>query len=203
MAEGEFGGLCENGHDVPAGARFCPSCGARAHGPSIPKGEQPSWPPPSPTAAPTPGGVPGHWPGPAAQGPYGYGASGPAIPPARGYAYPAPGQPPPGYGYPAPGPPRPGWYGPPPHGQPGLPSYWSYGPPAGRTNGLAIASMVLGMLWMWWIGSILAVILGHVALSQIRSSREGGRGLAIAGLALGYLGLAAGAVFFIAAVLSS
>ncbi|MGD0447506.1 MAG: DUF4190 domain-containing protein [Candidatus Dormibacteria bacterium] len=40
------------------------------------------------------------------------------------------------------------------------------------------------------MGSILAVIFGHIALSQIRHSRQGGRGLAIAGLVLGYVGLA-------------
>jgi hypothetical protein len=30
-------------------------------------------------------------------------------------------------------------------------------------NGLAIASMVLGILWLYWIGSILALIFGLVA----------------------------------------
>ena len=29
-----------------------------------------------------------------------------------------------------------------------------------RTNGLAIASMVLGILWIYWIGSILALVFG-------------------------------------------
>jgi hypothetical protein len=73
--------------------------------------------------------------------------------------------------------------------------------PAGRptfvrtrspTNGLAIASLVVGLLWMWWIGSVLAVVLGHVALNQIARSQgaQSGRGIAIAGLALGYFGLA-------------
>jgi Domain of unknown function (DUF4190) len=49
--------------------------------------------------------------------------------------------------------------------------------------------MVLGILWLWWVGSILAVVFGHVSLHQIRSSGQSGRGLAIAGLVLGYLGL--------------
>jgi hypothetical protein len=57
------------------------------------------------------------------------------------------------------------------------------------TNGLAIAALVLGILWLYWVGSILAVIFGHIALSQIRHTRQGGRGLAIAGLVLGYVGL--------------
>ena len=62
--------------------------------------------------------------------------------------------------------------------------------PAGSTNGLAIVSLVAGLLWMWWIGSILAVVFGHAALNQIARSGQSGRGIAIAGLALGYIGLA-------------
>jgi Domain of unknown function (DUF1707)/Domain of unknown function (DUF4190) len=57
-------------------------------------------------------------------------------------------------------------------------------------NGWAVASLVLGLLWMWWIGSALAIVFGHMALGRIEASggRQGGRGIAIAGLALGYLG---------------
>ncbi len=67
------------------------------------------------------------------------------------------------------------------------------------TSGLAIASMVLGILWLWWIGSILAVVFGHVALKQIGESNgsQGGRGMAIAGLVLGYIGVATGTIFVI------
>ena len=32
---------------------------------------------------------------------------------------------------------------------------------------MAIASMVLGILWIVWIGSILALVFGYVAKSQI------------------------------------
>jgi hypothetical protein len=58
------------------------------------------------------------------------------------------------------------------------------------TNGFAIASLICGVLWMAWFGSLLAIVFGHVALGQIRRAqgREGGRGIAIAGLALGYFG---------------
>ena len=61
-----------------------------------------------------------------------------------------------------------------------------------RTNGFAVAALVLGLVWIFWIGSVLAVIFGHVALGQIRdaSGWQRGRGLAIAGLLLGYLALA-------------
>lgn len=67
--------------------------------------------------------------------------------------------------------------------------------PSSGTNGLAIASMVLGILWLYWVGSILAVIFGHIALSQLKRSQQGGRGMAIAGLVLGYIGIATLAVF--------
>jgi Domain of unknown function (DUF4190) len=62
--------------------------------------------------------------------------------------------------------------------------------PAGRTSGLAIASMVLGILWIYWIGSILAIIFGHIAINQARRDETlRGKGMAIAGLVLGYVGL--------------
>jgi hypothetical protein len=62
-----------------------------------------------------------------------------------------------------------------------------------RTNGLAIASMVLGVVGI----SIVAVILGHVALSQIKKSEgtQEGRGFAIAGVVLGYIGIALFLIF--------
>jgi hypothetical protein len=68
------------------------------------------------------------------------------------------------------------------------------GPPrfvqsSSRTNGWAIASLVFALLWMAWMGSLAAVVCGHIALRQIRTGRQAGRGLAIAGLALGYLEL--------------
>jgi Domain of unknown function (DUF4190) len=83
-------------------------------------------------------------------------------------------------------PPPPGMY---PPGQPPT-IYYNYAKP-GRTSGLAIASMVLGIVWVYWIGSILAVIFGHIAISQTsRDETLRGRGMGIAGLVLGYVGLA-------------
>lgn len=57
------------------------------------------------------------------------------------------------------------------------------------TNGLAIASLVVGVLWLYWLGSILALVFGYIALSQIRRKNESGRGLAIAGIVLGWVGV--------------
>ena len=57
-------------------------------------------------------------------------------------------------------------------------------------NGLAVASLVLGLLWLNWFGSILALLLGYMAKSQIDQRGESGRGLAIAGIVLGWVGVA-------------
>jgi hypothetical protein len=64
--------------------------------------------------------------------------------------------------------------------------------PTPATNGFAIASVVCAVTWFFWIGSVLAVIFGHVALAQIKESGgvQRGRGLAVTGLALGYLNIA-------------
>jgi hypothetical protein len=55
---------------------------------------------------------------------------------------------------------------------------------------MAVASLVLGILWLYWIGSILALVFGYVALSQLKERPQGGRGLAIAGTVLGWVGIA-------------
>jgi hypothetical protein len=72
------------------------------------------------------------------------------------------------------------------------PHCYSPYPPVQQTNGLAVASLVAGLVWMWWLGSVCAVIFGHISLKQINESggRQSGRGMAIAGLVLGYLGVA-------------
>lgn len=112
---------------------------------------------------PPPAGPPG--PPPGGQPPY----AGPQQPPQYG------GQPPYGqqapYGQPQYGAP----YGQPPmHGNP-----YQQGPPQG-TNGLAIASLILGILSM----ILFSVILGVIALKQIKQRNQNGRGLAIAGIAI-------------------
>lgn len=60
------------------------------------------------------------------------------------------------------------------------------------TNGLAVASLVLGILWIYWIGSVLALVFGYVAMIQIRQRSEGGYGLAVAGIVLGWVGMGIG-----------
>ncbi len=81
-------------------------------------------------------------------------------------------------------------YGPPPgsYGH-GYPPPYGYPVPPRRTNGLAVASMVLGIIWLYWIGSVLALVFGYVARSQIRERGETGDGMAIAGIVLGWIGV--------------
>ena len=85
--------------------------------------------------------------------------------------------PPPPYGEypplpssPVPGPPG---YGPPNYGPPSQPQ---------STNGLAIASLICAFLFF-----PLGIVFGHISLSQIKKSREGGHGLAVAGLVISYV----------------
>ena len=71
-------------------------------------------------------------------------------------------------------------------------------PPA---SGMAVASMVLGILalplglmsiCLWWIAvpmTVTGVILGHVARSHARQGRAGGASMAMAGLVCGYIAL--------------
>jgi len=128
-------------------------------------------------------------------------AGGDPTPP--GYAGPPSTQPPPHpYPYPYPPPPaQPPWAGPSPPYPPPYPGYAM----TPSTNGLAIAALVLGIVCVYWVTSILAIIFGHIALSQIRVSGQRGRGLAIAGLVLGYawLGLLALLIVVVAVVRTS
>ncbi len=122
-----------------------------------------------------PGGWPDQsWPSPAQPGdPSAYPASGgPAQPgsPAAGY--------PPAYGY--------GGYGAPVTGGPT------------HTNGMSIAAMVVSLvgaagLICYGFGGLLGIvgaILGHVARKQIRERGEGGDGMALAGIIVGWIATA-------------
>lgn len=75
--------------------------------------------------------------------------------------------------------------------QPSAANYPTYAPSAYNktTNGLAIASLVLGIVWVYWIGSILALIFGLIARKQIKERDQNGQGLATAGIVLGIVGI--------------
>jgi hypothetical protein len=66
--------------------------------------------------------------------------------------------------------------------------YYPY-PVARPTNGLAIAALVCGIAqFAVGVTFIPAIICGHMARRQIRETGEGGDGMALAGLILGYVG---------------
>lgn len=66
---------------------------------------------------------------------------------------------------------------------------------ARRTNAMAVAALICGFFVPF--GTLPAVVLGHAARAQIRRTGEGGDGLAIGGLILGWGAIALFAVFFV------
>ena len=155
---------------------------------------------------------------PAATSPPGYPAAYPtygATDPSFGTGYPAqPGYQQPGY---AAQPAQPGYAAQPAQpgyaAQPSYPSYPTSYPGYGgyttpvmsvgqKTNGLSIASLVVSLsgavfLLCYGAGGLLGLvgaILGHVAQRQIRERGEGGGGMALAGVIVGWIALALGIV---------
>jgi hypothetical protein len=115
------------------------------------------------------------------------------APPGQGGYGPPPGQPPP-YGPPPPGYPPPSGY-PPPYPQPAPPN-----------NGLAVASLVMGIAGLTFfpiVASIGAIISGFISKNQIDQSNgaEGGRGMATAGIVTGFIGIVLWVLFIVVFVL--
>ncbi len=76
--------------------------------------------------------------------------------------------------------------------------------PQQRTNGTAVGSLVCGIagfIGFWLLGSIPAVVLGHMSRRQIRQTGEQGAGMAMAGLVLGYIGIGLAALLAIIIVI--
>jgi Domain of unknown function (DUF4190) len=70
-----------------------------------------------------------------------------------------------------------------------------------KSNTLAVTSLVLGLVqavgWIVFllpglVAAILAIVFGFVSMNQIKRSGENGRGLATAGVVLGFLGILGG-----------
>ncbi|HEX8035854.1 MAG TPA: DUF4190 domain-containing protein [Ktedonobacterales bacterium] len=92
--------------------------------------------------------------------------------------------------YPGDYPPAPPQY--PAYGGAPYPGYYA-GPMPQSTNGMAIASLacsIASFVIAPFIGAVLGVIFGHMALKQLRASPEQGHGMAVAGLIIGYIHLA-------------
>jgi hypothetical protein len=70
-------------------------------------------------------------------------------------------------------------------------------PVTSRTNTLAIATLIVSLVL-----APLAIPLGHISMAQMERTGEQGRGLAIAGLVIGYIGLVALFIFALVITLS-
>jgi Domain of unknown function (DUF4190) len=207
---GAFG---ESSHDDEANP---PPAGERA-APEQPVWDAPWDPPTPPTAAAYP---PPTYPPPSYSAGYppeyqaGYPPEyPPPIPAPPGY------QQPPGYGgspYP-PGPqydaPPAGYWPPPnPGGYPGgyypAPDYeGGYGLPQGPSqsgvNGMAIGALISSFTGLFCcIGSIVAIVLGTVALDQIKRTRQDGYALAVAGIVIGVATMLINVIIVVVAVRS-
>jgi hypothetical protein len=157
--------------------------------------EQPGWSPPwdppasspaadyPPPAYPPPNYPPGY--------PLDYPAGYPEPFPPAGYGTPYP---PPQSGAPAAGygpPPYPGGYYPPNYvGGWGFPPGPAQGAAQPGMNGLAIGSLISSFVGvLCCVGSIVAIVLGAMALDQIRRTRQEGYALAVAGVVIGVASL--------------
>jgi peptidyl-prolyl cis-trans isomerase B (cyclophilin B) len=67
---------------------------------------------------------------------------------------------------------------------PGYPGYPGYPPPppVRQTNAWAVAALVSSFVF-----APMGIVAGHIALSQIKRTGDEGKGLAIAGLVIGYM----------------
>lgn len=80
---------------------------------------------------------------------------------------------------------------------PAPPYQYAAAPPGAKTNGFAIAALVCPLV-ACGIGSILGIIFGHIARGQIKRTGDGGSGLALAGLIIGYVTLGLGILAIVA-----
>ncbi|MGB3486112.1 MAG: DUF4190 domain-containing protein [Mycobacterium sp.] len=124
------------------------------------------------------------------------------------------GYPPPSGYRPPPGPPAPPYGTPPglgygaqfPPGDFTAQDPYGYGhaPPQQHTNTMAIASLVISLLgivpFCGGILSIVGIVLGAVALSQIKETRQEGYGIAVAGIVVGVAMLIVGLIWTIFAL---
>jgi Domain of unknown function (DUF4190) len=94
---------------------------------------------------------------------------------------------------------------PPAYGQP--PSTGAGYQSGQKTNGLAIAALVLGIAGLVFyacgVASILALVFGYMSRRQIDESggTQGGRGMAIAGIIMGWIGVALVVIFWVVIVI--
>lgn len=91
------------------------------------------------------------------------------------------------------------------YSEPGYPLGYEYGPPPrSGTNTMAVASLVTAVVgfapYFGGILSIVGIVLGAVALNQIKQTPQDGYGLAVAGIVVGVTTLIIGLIWTIYAM---
>ncbi|MCM6778540.1 DUF4190 domain-containing protein [Nocardia sp. CDC159] len=93
-----------------------------------------------------------------------------------------------------------------PYGQPGYggyppaPGYQPYGyPQAQGTNGMAIGALIAALVGFFTcgVGFVVGLILGPIALNQIKQTGQEGRGLALAGIWISGIALVLSVLWFV------
>lgn len=83
----------------------------------------------------------------------------------------------------------------------------AYGAPAApKANGMAVAALVLGITgFLCCIPAILALVFGYISKGQIDKSNgtQGGRGMAVAGIVLGWVWVGLGIAYVILVALGT
>jgi hypothetical protein len=67
-----------------------------------------------------------------------------------------------------------------------------------KRSGLAVASLITGIIFLYGIASIFALVFGYRARREIDAANGGlmGSGMATAGIVLGYIGIVIGLAFW-------
>lgn len=81
--------------------------------------------------------------------------------------------------------------------------YGAYAAPR-KTNVLSIIALIASIAGLFWllpfVGSLAGAIMGHISLNQVKTSGEQGRGMALAAVIIGWVGVgivALLAIFFV------
>lgn len=87
-------------------------------------------------------------------------------------------------------------------------SSYPAGAMAPKTNGKAVPALVLGILaivipYVGFILGIIAIVFGKKAMNEIKVSREGGHGMAVAGFVMGIIGTALYAIVIFFVILAA
>lgn len=69
-----------------------------------------------------------------------------------------------------------------------------------KTDGMSIGALIASVIWCCGIGSIVGIILGVIGLGRTKDGKAGGRGMALAGIIVGIVGIVISVGGFVALV---